>query len=326
VDAKRISLLAEYLDQHDLLPQDDTFDLWESLGRRDRTVARFACSYKNPKFAYEAMEALASVNLPFPPWLDGDDRVLHRIYSYLSGAPVDDATSWALAFMTPTMRSDKHVLDGLLMSRDISFKDIATTMGVRVESIIIYEKSFFNVRDRMKDAAYLRALAYPEGRIVEMVDNYLQSEENRFIMRRAGYNNGAADVLYFAGFPSYTLSQLGQSAAASARELEGAILAHGLIMARNGLVHQSSSNAYRAAGAMITASKIGGNETGTSVEDELPGVGGFLRQEMRGASGLRPTINVTPEPAVIAKGQSADPADLAAAKVGVSVFKPKKKS
>lgn len=341
MDAQRVSILAEYLSVNDLIPQDDTNDLWESLGRRDRHVSRFACAYKNPQFGWEAMEALAEHSHPFPAWLDEEDLVLFRCYSYLRGGAPDEALEQALALMTPRMRTEKQIIDGILLSSEGTVERASELMGLTPEAVSVYEKAFFNVIDRRADAAYLRAQVYPDGRISEMMDEYLHTEEARYIFRRAGYNNGLDDVLYFAGFSSSVVQSL--TASGAARQLENVFLVNAHIMARNGMVHQDGSHAIRHAKSLINAAKMGGNDAGSTETDELPDVGNALKSQMRAAQRAREHAKKLKEQiievattvlkeaapskeAASATGARLDPSARAAANAGVNVYVPPKKT
>jgi hypothetical protein len=39
--------------------------------------------------------------------------------------------------------------------------------------VIAYEKLFFNVLDRKKDHSYIASVVYPEGRLVEAAEDYI---------------------------------------------------------------------------------------------------------------------------------------------------------
>lgn len=325
--AERVEQLSRYLAAYDLVPPNDAFDIYSETGIRSAGVARFTQSYKSARFGFDALRSLASAALPFPAWFDGDDLILFRMYCFLRGAKPDLVTQQALAFVTPHMRQEKSVLEGMLLARDTDFQKIAGYFGMPEEAIRLYEKSFFNVRDRMKDLPYLASQVYPEGRQVEMIEDYMNSEETRMLIRRAGYNFGLDDVLHFAGFPAYAIQSSRKTGNLSAKDLEGVILAQGSFLARNGFINQRAVPAIRSAVGLIAASKMGGTEQGAGLDDDLPGVAGFLRGEMRRAAELRQleakTIDITES--LPKKGLQGDPASDAAARAGVPVFKPKKK-
>lgn len=145
-----------------------------------------------------------------------------------------------------------------------------------MDTVKAFEKLFFNVLDRKSDVAYLQHIIYPHGRLVELMDNCMRTTDLGMLIRRAGYNNGTTDVLYLMGANSNAVSAL--SNADSPRALEQMMMSFAYIMARNGAINQSNTSAIANAKALMTAGKLGGQDTDTRpVDDDMASV---LRNEM----------------------------------------------
>src|SRR5690242_8275309 len=70
----------------------------------------------------------------------------------------------AAAMLHPEFQSQRVVLEGLLVCRDIDVDGIAGLMALPSETVQIFEKLFFNLRDRLDDSAYIASIVYPQTR------------------------------------------------------------------------------------------------------------------------------------------------------------------
>jgi hypothetical protein len=188
----------------------------------------------------------------------GDDEMLFRAYMYrANGAKYGtEAVRGAVALTTPYLANTCASVQGLLLAPGADAQSVANLVGLSRDIVAAYEKLFFNVLDRKDDLQYLQRIVYPHGRMVELMDNYLQRETMGALARRAGFNNGAADVLFFMGASNSALDALLQ--AASAKQLESMMMAFGLLLARNGGLNQASLPALSNARQLLTAGKLGG--------------------------------------------------------------------
>ena len=147
------------------------------------------------------------------------------------------------------------------------------------EVIAAYERLFFNVMSRRDDVLYIKNIVYPDGRMVELFDDYLRNEPLGRILTRAGWNNGTEDVLFLAGLRRPELLHKMANSQDMAKRLEGIYMANGMITARNGWLNQGShANGLRDAKNLISAAKAGGiqnvdtnplRKVGESMEEEL---------------------------------------------------------
>ncbi len=236
-----------------------------SVGISDPGLVRFLTAYKDLQFGWTFARRMALNRRPMPPFLQERDQWLWRAYLYnINPKQYRDATlQRALCYMEPSWAKERAVLNALLMAHDNDIHRISRQTGEDPAVITAYELLFFNILDRREDHMFISSIVYPEGRLVEMYQHYVESERLDLILLRAGYNNGALDVLYFAGFPSYLLTQFAGKDTPS--RLEAIIMSNGYILARNGWLNQGAAAAgLHGAKALIAAAKQGGGDEAVS--------------------------------------------------------------
>ena len=141
----------------------------------------------------------------------------------------------------------------------------------------IYEKLFFNVRDRKKEALYISSIVYPNTRMVEVMDNYTKTEDFGKILLRSAYNNGIEDAMYFSGLKIESFVNSDQTLAVEmAQKLETAIMANAYFLARNGFLGGRNNGIGHAKGLLIAAKQSGMD---TNKED-TEGMGGTMGEDM----------------------------------------------
>jgi hypothetical protein len=260
VTAETIAILAGSLPDHVI--RDSGFGgrvEFEPTWGYNADVQRFISAYRDMDFGWRYVRALVSNKLPFlgAP-LHGDDEVLFRAYLFCRDPKryKSPDIELALALAMGQMTSSRATVEGLLLSADSSLKVVAKTTGMPVEAIQAFERLFFNVVDRREDTMYLQSIVYPHGRMVELVEGYLENTSLCDLIRRAGYNNGAADVLYLMGASSSALDAIAQ--ASSPKQLESLMMAYGYMLARNGGMNQARGAGLNNAKALLTAGKLGG--------------------------------------------------------------------
>lgn len=228
----------------------------------DDDCDRFAICYSDPAFGFKFVRTLVQHDLPLPAQLDGDDEILFRAYLYLCNPGVyrDELVIGALAMTAPAMRSSESKLQALLVAKDATPERVGAILGLPPRFVRTYELLFFNILDRKDDAMYLNQLIFPNGRIDEYFDSYLEGSSMRSLMMRSGIDNGIDEAAFMGGFNRSLVD--GISAAQSAKQLEAIMMAQGYIMARNGWHNQSrNAQALTNARSLIQAGKIGGTET-----------------------------------------------------------------
>lgn len=223
---------------------------------------RYALVYSMPDFGWHYTRILAKYGLPFPGALQGEEEVLYRAYLYHCNEIVynDQAIMESLSLMTGEMTSQRAALESLLLCEDADLESAANHLCIHVKVVQVFEKLFFNVRDRLRDARYIMSVVYPRGRVVELLSGYVQNSPLRQLMHRAGYNNGPEDVLYLSGVSNSLVTNM--AAAQSTSALEGMIMSHGYMMARNGMLNQvDDAQGLIQANRLLAAGKVGGEDT-----------------------------------------------------------------
>jgi len=168
----------------------------------DDDCERFAICYSDPAFGFKFVRTLVQKNMPMPGQLDGDDEILFRAYLYLSNPRLyrDENVIRALALTMPSMRASESKLQALLVSRDATSAKVGAILTLPERLVRTYEILFFNVLDRREDTIYLNQLVFPNGRLDEYFDAYLEGSSMRSLMMRAGIDNGVDEAAFLGGF------------------------------------------------------------------------------------------------------------------------------
>lgn len=230
-------------------------------GGLDPDTQRFLLQYRSLNFGWQYAQTAARHPDEVPvlaSYLSCGDQVVFRAYLYHRFGYAYEDISGAKALLTSTMSSTRAMLEGLLICSDATLENSASRCGLPLPVVRAYEKLFFNILDRKEDISFIQHVVYPHGRMIEMVDGYLFSTPLGDIIRRAGYTNGANDVRYLMGAAPDAVAALEQ--AGDSRKLESLILSLGMVMARNGGLHQPGLPGVSHARQIITAGKLGGNE------------------------------------------------------------------
>lgn len=262
MNATTISRLCETLPPPELDVIQDNFQplsLEDTLGIQDPITGRFMTAYKNLAFGWQYARTMALNRLPLPTFLSGRDSIIWTAYFYCQDPLLyrDETLIQAIGYMAPNRRKDQAVLNALLMSNDADLETIASHLNTTVEVISAYEILFFNIIDRKIDQLFLASIVYPNARVVELFDHYVENEYLDMLLMRAGFNNGIKHVLYLAGFPSDLLKQ-GMSGKEVPAQLTARIMANGYIMAVNGFLNQSAGGGLSHARQLLAAAMQGG--------------------------------------------------------------------
>lgn len=227
----------------------------------DPVVCRFISSYRDLNFGWQYARMTAAHDLPvIGGLLLGADEVLWRAHLYCRDPRRYAATDiqMALALASNDMQVPKAAIEGLLLAKDATHESVARALNLPEEVILAYEILFFNVLDRKKDTLYLQSILYPHGRLVEMMQDYLQRGDFRALVRRAGYHNGPEDVMYLVGVSNDAVEAV--TKANSPQKLEALMMSVGYMLARNGGM---GSPQMQHARQLLQAGKLGGEQTDT---------------------------------------------------------------
>lgn len=261
-----INTLLEYIPDNEELVTSNFFGGANPLGAHgvlDTSSTKFILAYKDLSLGWKCARLLAkSKTIKFPCFFSGDDLWVFAAYLYC----IDNKRffnrhiSEARGLASNHMLRNSEVINALLIADEVDYRYIAMRTSLHEQTIRAYEKLFYNVVDRKQDYMFIKDVVYPDGRMVEMFDDYLKNEELGKILLRTGYNNGAEHVLHFAGFKSGLLNSLAAGNTMPA-QLEALFMANGYLLARNGWLNQRNDavGLYNAR-SLLQAAKQGGVE------------------------------------------------------------------
>lgn len=234
---------------------------------RDRAIElmHYADCHANLRIGWDFATQAVKENIPFPSFLHGDDLYVWRAYSFLKGGE-DPAIEGAISFELPQRANLRNQIRALLVCDNVDCAYVASQLHLPLAAVIAYEKLFFNILDRKQDRAFIASIVYPEGRLTEAFENYLEKTGIGELMLRAGFSYGNKHVLYAAGLGKNPYA--GKSALDGASTLDSMFMADGCLYASYGWSHQTR-NAVPISNARLSmqASKMGNNEAvgGTGV-------------------------------------------------------------
>lgn len=249
-----------------------------------KDIMHYATCHKNLQFGWDFAQDMATNNLPFPAFLEGDDLYVWRAYQYLLGAE-DPVIAGAVAITSEGNKNLRNQIHALLVSEDVDHEFVSTRLSIALDVVKAYEKLFFNVLDRKADHAFIAGVVYPEGRMVEAMENYLETTGFGDLMMRAGLTNGKDFVLYAGGVGKHPFAAL--DAAEGAARMDKQFMIDGCFYALSGWQHQRR-NAMPIFNARLSmqASKMGNKQevSGEVIDIHLSDT---LREEIEQVSTFR---------------------------------------
>lgn len=278
-----IKTLLEYLPETEEFTTSNFFGGSNSIlnsNSLDNASMRFIMAYKDLSLGWKSAKLLSTADKLFPCFLTGDDLWMFKAYLYCldNKKYYNRHVAEAKGLASNQMTRDNEAIKALLLSDDVDYKFIASRTAINIDTIKAYERLFFNVVDRKNEHMFIKNVVYPDGRLVEMFDDYLRNEDLGNLLIRTGYNNGAEHVLHFAGFRSGLVHSLANGNTMP-NQLEALFMANGYLLARNGWLNQRSHAAgLNNARNLLQAAKQGG------IEDQKPspfaGAGDILNAEI----------------------------------------------
>lgn len=238
-------------------------------------ILHYADCHANLKFGWEFAVAMQDSPLPFPSLLHGDDLYVWRAHNFLRGGE-DPEVEGALSIEMPSRANTRNQIRALLICDDVDCGYVARQLHLPLGVVKAYEKLFFNVVDRKKDSAFMASIVYPEGRLAEAFENYIEKTGIGELMLRAGFTKGARHVLYAAGLGKNPYA--GKLASEGADELDRMFMADGCLFASFGWMHQTrNSMPITNARLSMQASKMGNNDG--SAGADLISIGDAMKVE-----------------------------------------------
>lgn len=218
----------------------------------------YANCFKNLHIGWDFAAAMAMSDEKFPSILHGDDLYVWRAYRFLKGESDPDVEG-ALAIETG-LSSGRDTVRAMLVSAGCGHSEVSGYTSLRKGVVKAYEKLFFNVRDRLKDHMFMASVVYPEGRLVEAFEDYVESSGLGNLLLRAGYSKGVNHVLYASGLGN-DHPYAAYNAFDGAGELDKMFMQDGVFIGSMGFMNQRrNSKAISNARMSLQANKMGGGE------------------------------------------------------------------
>lgn len=228
-------------------------------GDRVTDIVHYAKCHSDLAFGIHVAEALAESGKPFPALLHGDDLWVWRAYRYLKGDD-DPVIAAVYALTIPDNKVKADQLKALLVVDGMTNAHAAKETGLPKDVVDAYEKLFFNVQDRKEDHAFIASVVYPEGRMSEAREDYVDNTDYGTLLMRAGFTRGADSVLFGMGVRSNPHDRA--SVAEIVQDLDKRFLADGLLYAEMGWANtKNHARPIRNAMASLVAGKAGGEDT-----------------------------------------------------------------
>ena len=230
-----------------------------------------------PDFGWYAVERLCAAGVEFPIFPEGKINWLFRAWlwkndpdeykNHPSIIPLRNALD---IHADASNRPTRALLNAALISSDATIEAVASALGLPCDVVAAYEALFFNVLDRRDDQTYLANIVYPNTRLEEQLEDYLEVTSLDVLLLRIGYNGQLKDVLYAGGLRDNPTA--GMTGAEAAARLEEAFLATGCVLATNGFLNQAKMHpAIAATLELIKNSRCAGYPPSAGDEDENMG-------------------------------------------------------
>ncbi len=124
---------------------------------------------------------------------------------------------------------------------------VAEKTGIPRRTVEAFEILFFNVLDRQQDELYLSSLAYPDGRLVELDEDYFETTPIADLILRAAYNHRDLELVSrLAGMTEADCKKELTALRNLEAELEARIFGNALLIAQTGKLNQPSVGLPRA--------------------------------------------------------------------------------
>lgn len=247
-----------------------------------RQIARAIHNYTSLDFGHQFARTMARRRLSLPSILNAQDSPVYRAYRHYLGHrdPLIDRVLELRGFQS--MKVNRSIIEAWCVAdmrgatRKEHLEALSQHMGISRPLANAYEKLFFNVIDRSADEKFLMNVVYPDGRLVEFVEDYAQTVGISHLMRRSAYNNGVDHLLHMAG--ARDMYSNPGNALEFAQGMESRTMANGLWLSCNGWMSQGHP-VITSSRQLLAAAKAGGQ--GDQVDPSLKSFGELLGQEVR---------------------------------------------
>lgn len=228
---------------------------------------RWAEATNDPQWAWRIAHGYYLSKEPLPPWIS--DPNIRRAYHYLRGARDEQMAIVHGIRTSAEYGMARPILQGLLCAKDITLEDIAALLGLETEVVMMFERLFFNVRNR--ENLYDVNLAFPLTRLGAVVEAEKGYDDPERTLMRVGRDYGWRAVADCAGL--ILPGDPKESAEAMLADTERAIVANGRLLARVGRLNHPDSPGMRHSKSLMMRAKKEAAIPQTS--DDKLGLGSF---------------------------------------------------
>lgn len=172
---------------------------------------------------------------------------------------------------------------------DKHIKDIAENTGLPEQTVEAFEQLFYNMFDRADDAAFYHASeAYPETRLIELREDYAETTSFVDLMKRAGYNEGDVDMLYWmAGVGDKTYLAKVAAAEDNESKLTKLLITNAMILARTGSINARSPGLSRSTALLNAARQAGGTAEDPPITGAYPPLSKAFAEAAKSAAAVK---------------------------------------
>ncbi len=241
--------------------------------RLDQRARAFVSIHSDPAYGWHVARAFARAKKTFPVTVIGRDRWLFSAYLMHLNPTAYGRCEVETAFKISQQPDLSAKLKALLITGlgnriDEHLSLVAEKIRIPRFTVEAFEILFFNVLDRHQDGLYLSSLTYPDGRLVELAEDYFDTTPIADLLLRTAYNSRDIELVsHLACLDRASLAKerfaLRESGAEA--ELEKKMMGNALLMAKLGLLNQRSVGLQRA--TRLLAARRGPLDTTTVVED-----------------------------------------------------------
>ena len=206
----------------------------------------------NSAFGWHIARAFARARMVIPVTVIGRDHWLWNAYLMHLDPIIFRHGDVETAFQISRQPGLSGKLKAMLMAGvgspvDAHLNLVAEKAGIPRLTVEAFEILFFNVLDRPQDGLYLSSLAYPNGRMVELDEDYFATTPHSDLLIRAAHNYHDLDlVVHLAGLDDASLVRELFALRESESKLEARILSNALLIAQTGTSNQPSVGLQRA--------------------------------------------------------------------------------
>lgn len=212
----------------------------------------FVQVHSDPAFGWNIARAFARARMTFPVTVIGRDHWLFSAY-LMHLDPVayrrSDVETALQIFQQPGVsgKLKAMLMAGVGHPVDAHLNLVAEKTGIPRRTVDAFEILFFNVLDRHQDGLYLSSLAYPDGRLVELDEDYFETTPIADLILRAAYNHRDLElVLRLAGMSEADRKKELTALRDREAKLEARIFGNALLIAKLGILNQPSVGLQRA--------------------------------------------------------------------------------